>query len=170
MQDKIIIKAERERDNEYPIQSPHHCGGFVTWFVLRYFLKISQSPREITSRIPWRIPFSGTLPCGIVSFLKRNRLSVAEKYYRDSSDEMKIDAVSAWLGAGQLVIILGKQRGQQHYVVVVQQFGQNEFSIYDPLVGYSQWTESDLLRFWSGGGVMGFYTSYVIIVGQVGGL
>ena len=149
---------------DFPIQKKNQCGMYAVWFVLSRLTNEKLSPEEVHKSMPWRIPFFGTTPRGIVVFLKRYGLRVTKKYLFSLSDKGKMQWLSRQLKDNNCIIILGKHNREQHYVVLYSyKSDSNTCIIYDPLVGKKEWFLKDVLSFWSGGGVFGFYRWYAIV-------
>lgn len=73
------------------------------------------------------------------------------------SNQKRINFLKDELNQGHYVILLGSESHQQHYLVVIGVDSQEGFHLYDPLTGQRTINDSDLLKFWSSGGLFGFY-------------
>ncbi len=165
MQDKITIKEAREHNLDYPIQKKNQCGLYVTWFVLTRLKDKNFSLEQVRSGMSWRFPFSGTHPWGVSGLLKREGLLLLKTNLKSLAAKQKMGLIKDYLQTDRLIILLGKQNQVQHYIVLsAYDPVTRSFEVYDPLVGRTIWSPSELLTFWSGGGLFGFYKWYAIVV------
>lgn len=149
----------------YPIQEKSQCGVYAAWFVLSERKNDKVTPEQIARRMPWRIPFAGTLPWGIVKLLRHEGCVVVESNLKRLSVKEKEMWLREELQKGHMVVLLGKKADQQHYVVLTEyDVGVSKFTLYDPLVGKEIWSTEEVIKFWSGGGVFGFSRWYAIVV------
>ena len=94
-------------------------------------------------------------------------LAVTETNLKSLAEKQRMGWIDNSLKAGRFVILLGKQGHEQHYVVLsAYDSVARGFQVYDSLVGRTVWSPSELLTFWSGGGLLGFYKWYAIVVDQ----
>lgn len=157
-------------------QSKNACGPYSAAAVVRQLTSNEISSETISRATPWR--YHGyTLPFGVVQVIRNQGLSVNELIVT-GSDKDKIAWVHAQIAQQKPVIILGRKNGLLHYVTLLG-FRQNQFTVYDSLEergasemtidkndtlpGNTNWTNDELLAFWSQGGVVGLYRYYAIV-------
>lgn len=159
------------------------CGPYSVAAVMRIYGYTDVSSEEIASSISYKIPGYGTHPLGLEEALKKLGLTPAA--YRldqsDMSDRGRAAFLKVKLIGNQPVIILGQKNGVQHYVTILGvNVDTDEFYLYDSWLdegepgmtvdengetpGNVTMTADQVLNFWRGGGLYGFYEWYALVV------
>ena len=158
-------------------QSKNACGPYSAAAVIRQLTNNDASSETISHETPWR--YHGyTLPSGVANVIRKNGLS-ADEFISAGSDEDKILWLHSQIAQQKPVIILGRKNGRLHYVTLLG-YQQDRFNVYDSLEekgatemtidkndslpGNINWTDDELLAFWSQGGLLGLYRYYAIVV------
>jgi len=153
----------KHTENEYPIQQDHQCGSYSVWFVLWKLKNEESSPKDISHVMSNKLFGPGTMPWKIVSFLKSKGIHIKTKKLSSASNQERIDFLKEEVEQQGYIILLGRANENQHYLVVFENDSGKDFTLYDPLVGRRVISQSDLLTFWSGGGVFGFYNWFAVV-------
>ena len=174
--DESVIKSSVLMD--YPsefnyVQTVNDCGPFSVAAVVRALKGEEVDSNVFVEEIKWRLPNGYTLPWGLEKQLGENGVEVEKVDVEGLSDDEKVLFLQEKLSLGMPVIILGEVNGIEHYVTV---FGfdseQDEFYLYDSLYqkdendgfpGNRVLSNGELLDFWGGGGMYGFYEWYAIV-------
>lgn len=158
-------------------QSKNACGPYSAAAAIRQLTNEDVSSEAISHETPWR--YRGyTLPSGVASVIRKNGLS-ADEFISTGSNEDKVLWLRSQIAQQKPVIILGRKNGLLHYVTLLG-YQQDRFHVYDSLEeksaaettvdkndslpGNINWTDDELLTFWSKGGLLGLYRYYAIIV------
>lgn len=164
-------------------QTVNGCGPFSVAAVVRALTGREIDSKEFDKSMDWRLPDGGTLPIGMEKQLKENGISVEIPDVERLTDEQKISLLKEKLSQNKPIIILGQTGDYEHYITL---FGfddsKDEFYIYDSFYdkekeGYTKddngdfsgnrtFTSKELLDFWRGGGMYGFYKWYAIIASK----
>jgi len=167
------------------LQTGTTCGPYSVAAVARVLGKNDISSEKVAATISYQIPRYGTHPLGIEQALREMDFIPESFRLHDASitDSERIAFLRSNLSAGQPIILLGEKKGVQHYLTLVGfHFEDKEFYVYDSwhdagesgltvddngvLPGNRTLSEEELLDFWSGGGVYGFYTWYAVVVSK----
>lgn len=178
---KISGSSVIDYSSEYNYrQSINDCGPFNVAAVVRALSEKEISSAEFAKNIKWRLPNKYTLPWGMEKQLKENGITVEIPNINALSDEEKILFLQERLSQGKPVIILGARDNYEHYITILGfNSDKNEFYAYDSLFekgeegftidendslpGNRNFTSEELLNFWRGGGMYGFYNWYAIV-------
>lgn len=157
-------------------QSKNACGPYSAAAVIRQLTNADRSSETISHETLWR--YHGyTLPFGVVRVIRKNGLT-ANEFISTGSDGDKISWLRSQIAQQKPVIILVRKNGLLHYVTLLG-YQQEQFNVYDSLEekgstemtvdkndslpGNVNWTNDELLTFWSKGGVFGLYRYYAIV-------
>lgn len=161
-------------------QTVNGCGPFSAAAVVRALTDREIDSKEFDKSMRWRLRDGGTLPMGMEKQLKEHGISVEIPEVSRLTDEQKISLLQENLSQNKPIIVLGQTKDYEHYITL---FGfdtsKDEFYIYDSfhdkekegytkddngdLPGNRTFTSKELLDFWRGGGMYGFYNWYAIV-------
>ena len=152
-------------------QTPYDCGVFNMNLFLQ-IVKNTDLEINILKNSVYKIPRLGVFPERIFKSLKSQNISVKIESLKNINDLNKINYLKSKLLHNSPIILLGQKQNFQHYLTVVG-FDKNNFYIYDPflkkgkenftidenfdLPGNKTFSQKELLNFWRGGGMFGFY-------------
>jgi len=172
---------------EYPAeynyrQSGNDCGPFNVAAVTRALRKKNVSSTLLAREIGWRLSNNYTLPWGLESQLKSFNIHIEKPHFGLLTDDEKIMLLQEYLSLGKPIIILGERDNYEHYITILGfASGADQYDIYDslqaPLPGKPDMTtddndsfpgnatmkSSELLNFWRGGGMYGFWEWYGLV-------
>lgn len=152
-------------------QTINDCGPFNVAAVVRALTDEDVDSAELAEEIKWRLPNKYTLPWGLEKQLKEQGITTEIPNLSPLDNVAKITYLKQNLSAQKPIIILGNQDGFQHYITLFG-YDQDDFHTYNPLYDDDQNTDSpgnrdlsseELLKFWEGGGMYGFYKWYAIV-------
>ncbi len=164
-------------------QTFNDCGPFNVAAVVRTLKKEEVSSADFAENMKWRLPNKYTLPWGLEKQLEENDISIEAPNVKPFSNEEKLAFLQERLSQGRPIIILGERKNYEHYITI---FGfdnvKNEFYVYDSLFdkgeedftidtngslpGNRTFSSEELITFWQGGGMYGFYNWYVIVASE----
>lgn len=168
-------------DQKYNLrQTKNDCAPFNAAAVVRIIQNKDVSSEEFAKKIKWRLPNKYTIPIGLEQQLKDNGISIGIPNVSNLSDSEKIGYLTEQLSQGKPIIILGKQGNFQHYITLLgYNSSQDNFYIYDSafekgeenltkdvngeMPGNRNFTSDEIISFWKGGGMFGFYKWYLIV-------
>lgn len=157
-------------------QSKNACGPYSAAAVIRRLTNKDTSSDTISQGTSWR--YHGyTLPFGVAGVIRRNGLS-ADEFISTGSNKDRILWLHFQIAHQRPVIILGRKNGLLHYITLLG-YQRDQFNVYDSLEekgatkmtvdrndslpGNINWTDDELLTFWSQGGLFGIYQYYAIV-------
>lgn len=185
--DTTVIKeiSYLEYPSEYNYrQTVNDCGPFNVAAVARIFTKEDVNSASFAEEISWRLPNNYTLPWGLEAQLKSNDIAVQKPNFKLLEDSEKLALIQENLSLNKPLIILGERDNYEHYITLLG-FDSNidEYYIYDSLreasldqpnmtidengalPGNTTINSDELLNFWRGGGMYGFWEWYGLVAG-----
>jgi len=161
-------------------QGYNQCGPYSAAAALRA-LKQNIEPATTVADLPWRLPRDYTHPWALESLLESQGANVQAYNISSLHDDEIISFIQSTIYAGQPLIILTNLHGYQHYVTLLgYDDTTNTIDVYDPAhtklkEGYTtddnglrpgniSMAYSELINYWRGGGVLGFYKGYGLVV------
>ncbi|GAB4143671.1 MAG: C39 family peptidase [Patescibacteria group bacterium] len=165
-------------------QTKNDCGPFSLAAAYRILKQQNVDSAEFVREMPWRIPERLTFPTGLEQLARQKGLQTSTPSLIKLSNSERVRWLESELSQGRPVIILGGFANSwyyRHYVTVLgysKQGGQTEYYLYDSLQKKSEnnekmtidatlsvsgnkvLSESQLLDFWSRGGIAGVYQWY----------
>lgn len=182
--DPALIKTSVQLD--YPAnfnyrQTLNNCGSYSTAAAIRALTGRDFSAEAVVTDMPWRVPNRLTFPWGPEQYLHRNNFQVETPSLNYIPDTERLSIVRERLSQAKPVIILIDNTGYQHYVTLlgfdieadlfyvydaVHIRGENGLTVDDNGLapGNRSWSSAELSRHWDGGGVLGVYRWYAIVV------
>lgn len=169
---------------EYPSefnyrQSRNDCGPFNTAAAVRALTGKNIDSASFAQEIGWRLSNGYTLPWGIESQLRVHDLNIKKPNFKLLADDEKITLIQEYLSVGMPVIILGERNNYEHYITILGfEFSTDQYYIYDSLQtsspgqkdvtadenatlpGNKIMNSRELIDFWRGGGMYGFWEWY----------
>lgn len=167
-------------------QSINDCGPYAAAAVIRIMNKEKIDSQDIVKEIPLRLPNGYTLPSSLEALLTKHHIEVrGESFTSDeiTTDEQRLEWLKWHISLGQPVIVLGKEKGAQHYITLLgyhERASETTFDVYDSwhtkgvdgltvddnddVPGNKTLSQVELMEFWRGGGMFGLYKYYAIPV------
>lgn len=184
---KIPPEATLLYPSEYNFrQSINNCGPYSAAAIIRIINQESTDSEIIAKNLLIRLPNGYTLPTSLEKELRKHNINVRGETFTGegiASSVFRIDRLMWHISLGHPIILLGKEKGAQHYITLLgyhKDATQNTFDVYDSwhtkgtegltvddngdAPGNRTLTQQQLLDFWSGGGMYGFYEYYAITV------
>lgn len=163
-------------------QTQNDCGPFNVAAVVRALKDQDVDSALFAKEIGWRLPNKYTLPWGLENQLKMQGISIEKPQLNLLADDEKITFLQQSLSLGKPIIVLGEREGYEHYTTLLGfNTAKDEYYVYDSLQSASpdqQGTTTDendllpgnatlnsreLLDFWRGGGMYGFWKWYGLV-------
>lgn len=161
-------------------QTINDCGPFSVAAVIRALTTKEIDTSDIVQDISWRLPNGYTIPWGVEDQLKEHDLTMEIPNVKKLNDIEKITFLKERLSQGYPIIILGERDYYEHYLTLLGfDSTKDEFYLYDSfydkgeegftidsngeLPGNRNYTYEQLLDFWRGGGMYGFFNWYAIV-------
>ncbi len=158
------------------------CGPFSVAGTVRAITNEEVDSWEFAKSINMKIGKKGTHPIGLKDQLKENDVSIEVPKLKGYSNNERIEFLQERLSQCSAIILLGEPKGvnYEHYLTIVG-FDKNKdiFYIYDSLEqkidethtldfngslpGNKNMSSKELLEFWEGGGMYGFYEWFAIV-------
>lgn len=180
-QGKLMASALIPYSSEYNFrQTVNDCGPFNVAAAVRALTGESVDSVEYAEEIGWRLPNDYTLPWGMEKLLNEKGISIDIPNVKGLLDSEKLDYLRFELSQKHPVILLGQQENYEHYITLLGFDKEKDvFYSYDPLFekreegftkddngelpGNRTFSSDELLSFWQGGGMYGFYNWYAIV-------
>ena len=165
-------------------QSVNDCGPFNVAAVIRALIGKNVDSAALAHKIGWRLANGYTLPWGLESQIRSHGINIAKPHVGVLSDDEKITLVRGYLSMGRPIVILGERDNYEHYVTILGfASDMDQYFIYDSiqapshenpelttddndfLPGNKIMKSRELLDFWRGGGMYGFWEWYGLVAG-----
>lgn len=164
-------------------QGYNECGPYNVAATIRILKEEDVDGAKIANEMSFRFKNGYSLPPGLEEYLVNQSLIVKTYFLKNRSDTEKVNLIKDNISENKPIIILGENYRVQHYMTILgyeDSQGGAIFSMYDPLYtkgedgftiddngdkpGNRDLTQTELFDFWSGGGMIGFYEWYAIVV------
>lgn len=180
-QNEVKPSASIDYPSEFNFrQTINDCGPFNVAAVVRTLTQKEVNSVEFATEMEWRLPNKYTLPWGLEKQLRDNGINIQTPNLKSLSDQERIEYLQKELSLGHPIILLGEREKYEHYVTLLGYDQSSEaFYIYDSLMeesepgmtvdengefpGNRNYSDQELLDFWSGSGMYGLYKWYVIV-------
>lgn len=155
-------------------QGPNQCGPYAAAMALGNI-----DAADMVKALPWTLPGAYTHPRALEKLIARMSAHAIAYNAGSLPDDEKALFLREKLAAGSPVILLTHMYGYQHYVTLLG-YDDSGFFVYDPVFtrgdegrtidengnapGNRTIANADLLADWSGGGIVGAYTWYALVV------
>jgi len=165
-------------------QTKNDCGPFNVAAVIRALTGKNVDSAALAQKIGWRLANGYTLPWGLESQIRSHGINIAKPHVGVLSDDEKITLVRGYLSMGRPIVILGERDNYEHYVTILGfASDMDQYFIYDSiqapshenpelttddndfLPGNKIMKSRELLDFWRGGGMYGFWEWYGLVAG-----
>lgn len=161
-------------------QGPNQCGPYAAAMFLNRFKPTDDVPPErFVEELPWKLPGGYTHPRALESLIRKQGIQVQSYDAAALSNEEKIQFLHQQISFGFPVILLTYMYGYQHYITLLgYDAAKEELFVYDPvftrgdvdmtvdengeLPGNRNISNTQLLSDWSNGGIVGFYSWYLL--------
>lgn len=158
-------------------QSSVECGPYSVAAVSRIATGEDIDSNQLYKDARWKIPGIGVHPRGLMAQLHDLGIQYTTPDVRELPFDTKLWVIQQQLNESGPVILLGQTDGFQHYITVLG-YNNDAWYVYDSLQeradsmltidengenpGNVTYTDQELLAFWYGGGVFGFFEWFMI--------